>query len=118
MPCADYQRRAAVPSPAVRPVNAIDAGRTGRPVRDSGVRQACARRMGVQGTAVSRSKGLSTPAGYHRYPLRSFGAQIAAHGRVAHLHCALCDRLERIQADSESFLRAYGMTCEDMVDGV
>ena len=74
--------------------------------------------MGIQGATVSRSEGLSTLTGYPRYPLRGFGAQIAAHGRVAHLHCALCDRLERIQADSESFLRAYGMTCEDMVDGV
>ncbi|AHL18538.1 hypothetical protein ISF9_068 [Microbacterium phage vB_MoxS-ISF9] len=50
--------------------------------------------------------------------MRGFGAQIAAHGRVAHLHCDLCTRLEQIQADSESFLRAYGMTSDDMLDGV
>ena len=67
---------------------------------------------------VSHSEALSTPTGYPRHPLRGFGAQIAAHGRVAHLHCDVCTRLEQIQADSESFLRAYGMTCEDMVDGV
>lgn len=67
---------------------------------------------------MSRSEGLSTPTPTRGYPLPRFGAQIAAHGRVAHMHCAPCERLDQIQAETERFLRAYGMGCEDMVDGV
>lgn len=51
-------------------------------------------------------------------PRSNFGAQMAVHGRVAHDFCEVCDRLERIQGETESFLRAFGMSSEDMIDGV
>jgi len=76
----------------------------------------------LQQVAPAPRKALAKPLGRpdptSGMPWPGFGAEIAAHGRVGHLHCDLCTRLDRIQAESERFLRVYGMTDEDMVDGV
>ena len=69
--------------------------------------------------AAVRPSEARTPArGTPGMPWSNFGAEMAVHGRVAHTSCPMCERLESFANVSESFLRAFGMSSQDMVDGV
>ena len=69
-------------------------------------------------SAVRPSKPRTPARGTPGMPWPNFGAEMAVHGRVGHVSCLMCDRLESFAPVSESFLIAFGMTSEDMVDGV